>query len=301
MTSKVLDSGLESSFILLQRWCSTTILIYNSLSSSPQNIACSATARVSIWIQHVFIALISPHILRPGSNKSSLMSLLWKFHRCYCFPLVQRFGESNGTPLQYSCLENPMDRGAWKAAVHGVAEGRTRLNDFTFTFHFHALEKEMATHSSVLAWRMPGTGEPSGLPSMGSHRVGHDWSDLAAVAVQRLPTRTTLILRNILKSLETFFAIEIGGKLLVPNCTMDDAKHLQCTENLSQQRTIPLSQMSKVGCWESLLYMIIHFVTSLWNLTFFPCKIPRGQRWHAIQCCFLHFFPHAWLTFSITY
>ena len=64
----------------------------------------------------------------------------------------------NGTPIQYSCLENPMDGGAWKAAVHGVAEGRTRLSDFTFTFHFHALEKEMATHSSVLAWRIPGMG-----------------------------------------------------------------------------------------------------------------------------------------------
>ena len=82
--------------------------------------------------------------------------------------------EGNGTPLQYSCLENPMDGRAWKAAVHGVAEGRTRLSDFTFTFHFHALEKEMATHSSVLAWRIPGTEEPGGLPSMGSHRVGHD-------------------------------------------------------------------------------------------------------------------------------
>ena len=83
-------------------------------------------------------------------------------------------GEGNGNPLQYSCLENPMDGGAWKAAVHGVAEGQTRLSDFTFTFHFPALEKEMATHSSVLAWRIPGTGEPGGLPSMGSHRVGHD-------------------------------------------------------------------------------------------------------------------------------
>ena len=83
-------------------------------------------------------------------------------------------GEGNGTPLQYSCLKNPMDGGAWRAAVHGVAEGRTRLSDFTFSFHFHALEKEMATHSSVLAWRIPGTGEPGGLPSMGSHRVGHD-------------------------------------------------------------------------------------------------------------------------------
>ena len=83
-------------------------------------------------------------------------------------------GGGNGTPLQYSCLENPMDGGAWWAAVHGVAMGRTRLSDFTFTFHFPALEKEMATHSSVLAWRIPGVGEPGGLPSMGSHRVGHD-------------------------------------------------------------------------------------------------------------------------------
>ena len=83
-------------------------------------------------------------------------------------------GEGNGTPLQYSCLENPMDGGAWKAAGHGVAEGRTRLSDFPFTFHFHALEKEMATHSSVLAWRIPEMGEPGGLLSMGSHRVRHD-------------------------------------------------------------------------------------------------------------------------------
>ena len=91
-------------------------------------------------------------------------------------------GEGNGTLLQYSCLENPMDGGAGWAAVHGVAKSRTWLSDFTFTFHFHALEKEMATHSSVLAWRIPRTGEPGGLPSMGSHRVGHDRSDLAAAA-----------------------------------------------------------------------------------------------------------------------
>ena len=76
------------------------------------------------------------------------------------------FGEGNGTPLQYSCLENPMDGGAWWAAVHGVATSQTRLSDFTFTFHFPALEKEMATHSSVLAWRIPETGEPGGLPFM---------------------------------------------------------------------------------------------------------------------------------------
>ena len=86
----------------------------------------------------------------------------------------------SGTPLQYSCLGNPMDGGAWWAAVHGVTESWTRLSNFTFTFHFHALEKEMATHSSVLAWRIPGMVGPGGLPSMGLHRVGHDWSDLAA-------------------------------------------------------------------------------------------------------------------------
>ena len=95
---------------------------------------------------------------------------------CLCF------GEGNGIPLQYSCLENPMDGGPWWAAVHGVAKSRIWLSDFTFTFHFHALEKEMATHSSVLVWRIPGMGEPDGLPSMGSHRVGHEWSDLAAAA-----------------------------------------------------------------------------------------------------------------------
>ena len=94
----------------------------------------------------------------------SLFRLLWHLY----------FASIDGTPLQYSCLENPMDGGAWGAAVHVVAKSQTRLSDFTFTFHFHALEKEMATHSSVLAWRMPGTGKPGGLLSMRSHRVGHD-------------------------------------------------------------------------------------------------------------------------------
>ena len=113
-----------------------------------------------------------------------LYSHFTKMHRSYIFSmLLMLVGEGNGTPLQYSCLENPVDGGAWWAAVHGVAKSRTWLSNFTFTFHFHALEKEMATHSSVLAWRIPGTGEPGGLPSMGSHRVGHDWSDLAVAAV----------------------------------------------------------------------------------------------------------------------
>ena len=83
-------------------------------------------------------------------------------------------GEGNGNPLQYSCLENPMGRGAWWSAVHGVGKSQAGLRDFTFNFHFHALEKEMVTHSSVLAWRIPGTVEPGGLLSMGSHRVGHN-------------------------------------------------------------------------------------------------------------------------------
>ena len=88
--------------------------------------------------------------------------------------IYHRLGEGNGTPPQYSCLENPMDGGAWWAAVHGVTKSWTQLSDFTFSFHFHALEKEMAAHSSVLAWRIPGTAEPGGLSSLGLHRVGHD-------------------------------------------------------------------------------------------------------------------------------
>ena len=83
-------------------------------------------------------------------------------------------GEGNGNPLQYSCLENPMDGGAWWAAVHGVAKSRTQLSDFTFIFHFHALEKEMAPLSSTPAWQIPWMEEPPRLQSMGSHRVGHN-------------------------------------------------------------------------------------------------------------------------------
>ena len=85
-----------------------------------------------------------------------------------------RTPETHGTPLQYSSLENPMDGGAWKASAHGVAKSQTRLSNVTFPFHFHALEKEMATQSSVPAWKIPGTGEPGGLPSMGPHRVRRD-------------------------------------------------------------------------------------------------------------------------------
>ena len=116
-------------------------------------------------------------------SPSFFLILVW--YICYvrfCIYLCLCFGEGNGNPLQYSCLENPRGGGAWRAAVHGVPKSQTQLSHFTFTFHFHALEKEMATHSSVLAWRIPGMGEPGGLLSMGSHRVRHDWSNLAAAA-----------------------------------------------------------------------------------------------------------------------
>ena len=120
------------------------------------------------------------HDWRTFSFRCNAVSSLWRqnnpcFYGGYisdfCDILMTVSGEGNGTPLQYSCLENSIGVGAWKAAVHGIAEGRTRLSYFTFTFHFHALEKEMATHSNVLAWRIPGTGKPGGLPSMGVARL----------------------------------------------------------------------------------------------------------------------------------
>ena len=117
-----------------------------------------------------FLKFHRVHLYVKGScNKEIYISLL---------NLTCRRRQWHPTPVLL--LENPMDGGAWWAAVHGVSKSRTRLSDFTLTFHFHALEKEMATHSSVLAWRIPGTGEPGGLLSMGSYRVGNDWSDLAA-------------------------------------------------------------------------------------------------------------------------
>ena len=92
------------------------------------------------------------------SENSGVLNRICPQEKLFYQSLTNIGGEGNGTPLQYSCLGNPMDGGAWWAAVHGVAKCRTRLSDFTFTFHFHALEKEMATHSSILAWRIPGTG-----------------------------------------------------------------------------------------------------------------------------------------------
>ena len=134
-----------------------------------------------------------------------------------------------------------MDGGLWWAAVHGVGKSRIGLSNFTFTFHFHALEKEMATHSSVLAWRIPGMGEPGGLPSMGSHRVGHDWSDLAAAAAAAaamylkqlppLPYRPNLIWGSNSQPYVKEVGIEIGLLYM----TMDWSPFLMITsENLEQ-------------------------------------------------------------------
>ena len=145
----------------------------------------------SVDTLYFFITSNSDYILK--TRDTNLSGTGDQFHRSQFFHGPRRGGmvwgwfkcitrEGNGTPLQYSCLGNPMDRGAWWAAVHGVVKSQTWLSNFTFTFHFHALEKEMATHFSVLAWRIPGTEEPGGLPSLGSHRVRHDWSDLAAAA-----------------------------------------------------------------------------------------------------------------------
>ena len=142
--------------------------------------------------------------------------LLQRFLKAHKITDICNFTDTDRTPLQYSCLENPMDRGAWWAAVHGVTRSQIRLSDFTFTFHFHALEKELATHSSVLAWRIPGTGEPGELLSMGSHRVGHDWSDLAAAAADRKGVlKSTLYLMHLFLKLHLIDYLSDAGPQII--------------------------------------------------------------------------------------
>ena len=175
-------------------WFSGYHVSSDSVSNSPQNNRGFSSPSYPIgqlWVPLGRTYGISTRYVRCGVVGFfffyfffSGLGWIWVWH--FIGVAALRLGEGNGTPLQYSCLENPLDGGAWWAGVHGVTKSLTRLSDFTFTFHFHALEKEMATHSSVLARRIPGTEEPGGLPSMGSHRVGHDWSDLAAAAAAAL-------------------------------------------------------------------------------------------------------------------
>ena len=143
----------------------------------------------------------SHHFLPPSitechfkTNNFLFLKLCPSTHNCLIYFYLKDTsvgcGEGNGTPLQYSCLENPMDGGAWWAAVHGVAKSRTRLSHFTITFHFHALEKEMATTPVFLPEESRRQRSLGGLPSMGSHRVGHDWSNLAAAAAGALVVRS---------------------------------------------------------------------------------------------------------------
>ena len=159
--------------------------------------------------------------------------------------LSETVGEGNGTPLQYSCLENPMDGGAWWAAVHGVAKSWTRLSDFTFTLHFHASEKEMATHSSVLAWRIPGTGEPGGLPSLGSHRVGHDWSDLAAAAAETIALCSKYFKALILERKD----IHAATSTFTLACCLEALSKLQQREMKPKQKT----EDGRNEMWKQLL------------------------------------------------
>ena len=134
-----------------------------------KNIFCLDHLPIPEPLLHHQVWLILSPLAWPRPHVTSMPRALLPRRDIYRQGYTPQLGEGNGTPLQYSCLENPMDGGAWWAAVHGVAKSRTRLSDFTFTFHFHALEKEVATHPSVHTWRIPGTGEPGGLPSMGSH------------------------------------------------------------------------------------------------------------------------------------
>ena len=150
-----------------------------------------------------------------------------------------------------------MGGGAWWAAVHGVAKSWTWLSDFTFTFHFHALENEMVTHSSVLAWRIPGTGEPGGLPSMGSHRIGHDWSDLAAAGFVLESTSLTyticiLMLKYKVKIMKTTWHCHKYGHIsngivqspYTDPCERENSKALQIIMKLNIWKLIHLTNLS---------------------------------------------------------
>ena len=157
-----------------------------------------------------------------------------------------------------------MDGGAWWAAVHGVAKSPTQLSDFTFTFHFHALEKEMATHSSVLAWRIPGTGEPGGLPSLGSHRVGHDWSDLAAVAAD---LSWKVLDDNFLWNSFQFGAYE----LYVYVCVHAVFPFVDWYKSLNMGRELESAYSDPLSSHNQNLFMRIWTIFRLWASVFLFC------------------------------
>ena len=154
----------------------------SSQCTSPEHSVSCIEPRLVIYFIYgnIHVSMLVSQIILPSPSPTESKSLL--IYMClFCCLAYRVIGEGNGNLFQYSCLENPMNEGAWLAAVHGASKSfGTRLSDLTFTFHFHALEKEMSTHSRVLAWRIPWTTEPGGMPSRGSHRVGHDWSNLTA-------------------------------------------------------------------------------------------------------------------------
>ena len=145
------------------RWDTSPASLAINHSSSPASLA--SPSMITAW---TWVSLVAQLVKKKSACTAEDLGSI---------PALGRSpGEGHGNPLQYSCLKNSMDKGAWRATVHGVAKSQTRLSDFTFTFHFHALEKEMATHSSILAWRIPWTEEPGGLQLMGSQRIRHDWA-----------------------------------------------------------------------------------------------------------------------------
>ena len=158
-----------------------------------------------------------------------------------------------------------MDRGAWWAAVHGVAEGRTRLSNFTFTFHFHALEKEMTTHSSVLAWKIPGMREPSGLPSMGSHRVGHVWSDLAAASYSSTTAQSS-----------SNTASESSGLLFLPFISL---WRLPCHIKLILNKYICFSPVWFPWSLSLNTYFFSKFYFSIWEKLLVELQRIRREKW----------------------
>ena len=181
----------ETSLVIFQCPCiyvcsviQSSLTLCNCMDYSPPGFSVYRISKQEYWSCCHFLP--QGIFLTQGSNLHLFYLLHWQADslplappgKPLCISTFSKnrdqFREGNGNPLQYSCLENPMGRGDWWAAVHGVAKSWTRLSFFTFTFHFHALEKEMATHSSILAWRIPGTAEPGELLSKGLHRVGHD-------------------------------------------------------------------------------------------------------------------------------